>query len=197
MEKYTNIQEETAGTASSECNCNKNCGCHRENECQNENCQCSTSETKTDATSTTAAEEKYAELQDKYLRLIAEFDNYRKRTMRERIEMINYAGEEIIIGLLPVMDDLERAIKSSEEQDVPQAVMEGIKIIYQKIKDYLKTKGLEEIPTTADFNTDIHDAVTKIPVALTEQKGKVVDTIQKGYKLGDKVIRYAKVVVGE
>jgi molecular chaperone GrpE len=145
-----------------------------------------------------SVEQKLADLQDKHLRLAAEFDNFRKRTARERLDMIMFAGEEIIKGLLPVLDDMERAIKSAENAVDIQALSEGIKLIHQKTMDYLKSKGVQEIDASiTDFSTDMHDAVTKFPAATPEQKGKIVDTIEKGYKLGDKIIRYAKVVVGE
>jgi molecular chaperone GrpE len=144
-------------------------------------------------------EEKYAEAQDKYLRLVAEFDNYRKRTARERMELIHSASEDTIKGLLPVVDDLERAVKAAEASEDVAALREGIALIYQKLMTYLETKGLKPIETPAGnaFDTDLHDAVTKFPAPDESQKNKIIDTVQKGYKLYSKVIRYAKVVVGE
>ncbi|MDR3366320.1 MAG: nucleotide exchange factor GrpE [Prevotellaceae bacterium] len=144
-------------------------------------------------------EEKCAEVQDKYLRLSAEFDNYRKRTARERMELIHSASEETIKGLLSVVDDFERAVKAAEASQDVAALREGIELIYQKLMTYLEAKGLKpiETPAGADFDTDLHDAVTKFPAPDEAHKNKVIDTVQKGYKLYDKVIRYAKVVVGE
>ncbi|MDR1021826.1 MAG: nucleotide exchange factor GrpE [Prevotellaceae bacterium] len=144
-------------------------------------------------------EEKCAEAQDKYLRLVAEFDNYRKRTARERMELIHSAGEDTIKGLLPVVDDFERAVKAAATSEDVVALREGVELILQKLMTYLETKGLKPIETPAgtDFDTDLHDAVTKFPAPDESQKNKIIDTVQTGYKLYDKVIRYAKVVVGE
>jgi molecular chaperone GrpE len=144
-------------------------------------------------------EEKYAEVQDKYLRLVAEFDNYRKRTARERMELVHSAGEDTIRGLLPVVDDLERAVRAASASQDVVALREGVELILQKLMAYLETKGLKPIdtPVGASFDTDLHDAVTKFPAPDESQKNKIIDTVQKGYKLYDKVIRYAKVVVGE
>jgi molecular chaperone GrpE len=139
------------------------------------------------------------ELNDKYLRLYSEFDNYRKRTQKERIEFSKTASEEIILSLLPVIDDLERALKSTlktgdEMEVVPK---EGLQLIYQKFKSLLVQKGLEAIPSLGEsFNVDFHDALTNIPAPSEEMKGKVIDEVEKGYKLNGKVIRYSKVVVG-
>ena len=144
-------------------------------------------------------EEKYNEVQDKYLRLVAEFDNYRKRTARERLELIMTAGEDIILGLLNIVDDFERAIKAAETVQDVEPLREGKKLIYQKLLDYLTTKGLKVVESEvgSDFDTDLHDAVTKFPAPDKAHKNKIVDTVQKGYKLHEKVIRHAKVVVGE
>lgn len=143
-------------------------------------------------------EEKLAELQDKYLRLSAEFDNYRKRTLKERIELIKSAGESILLSLLPVMDDFDRAINLMESAPDSRAMKEGIDLIYSKMREFLKQNGVKEIDALdKDFDTDLHEAVTKIPATDKKKKGKVVDVIQKGYYLNDKVIRYSKVVVGE
>ena len=141
---------------------------------------------------------KLAELQDKYLRLSAEFDNYRKRTLKERIELTKSAGENILVNLLPVMDDFDRAIGLIETTSDSKAMQEGVQLIYAKMKDFLKQNGVKEIEALdKEFDTDLHEAVTKIPAAEKKKKGKVVDVIQKGYYLNDKIIRYAKVVVGE
>ncbi|MCF8335236.1 MAG: nucleotide exchange factor GrpE [Bacteroidales bacterium] len=142
--------------------------------------------------------EKLAELQDKYLRLTAEYDNYRKRTLKEKMELTKSAGEDILKGLLPIMDDFERALQSIDDAGDNQAVKDGIYLIYNKFKDFLKQQGLQEIEAQdKDFDTDKHEAVSKVPAQNEDMKGKVVDVVQKGYYLNDKVLRYAKVVVGE
>ena len=142
--------------------------------------------------------EKLAELQDKYLRLTAEYDNYRKRTLREKMELTKSAGEDILKGLLPIMDDFERALQSIDESGENQAVKDGIHLIYNKFKDFLKQQGVREIEAQdQEFNTDRHEAISKIPAPSEDMKGKVVDVVQKGYNLNDKIIRFAKVIVGE
>ncbi len=143
-------------------------------------------------------EKKLAELTDKYLRLSAEFDNYRKRTLREKIEMIKTASDSVMRNILPVIDDFERAIKSIEASMDSNAIKEGIHLIYNKFNDFIKQNGIKEIDALGnEFNTDLHEAITKIPAPSEEMKGKIIDVIQKGYTLNDKVIRFAKVVVGE
>ncbi|MDR1056891.1 MAG: nucleotide exchange factor GrpE [Prevotellaceae bacterium] len=143
-------------------------------------------------------EEKVDELQDKYLRLSAEFDNYRKRTLKERYELIKTAGEDTIQGLLPVIDDFDRAIAAMNQSEDVSAVREGIMLIYDKLISYLKQKGLSEIETLGkEFDTNNSEAIAKLAVPEKDKKGKVIDVVQKGYMLNDKVIRYAKVVVGE
>jgi molecular chaperone GrpE len=143
---------------------------------------------------------KVDELNDKYLRLYSEFDNYRKRTLREKAEMSKTASEEIILSLLPVIDDMERAIKASlktPENEVRTVPFEGFELIYLKFRNLLVQKGLETIPAQGEpFDVDLHDAITNVPVQDENLKGKVIDEVEKGYKLGGKVIRYAKVVVG-
>ncbi|MDR1225813.1 MAG: nucleotide exchange factor GrpE [Prevotellaceae bacterium] len=153
---------------------------------------------KTDAAEATA-EQKLAEVQDKYIRLVAEFDNYRKRTVRERLELLATAAEDTIKGILPVLDDIERAKKTMENVTDVAAVKEGVDLIYQKLQDYLSSKGLQAVESAQGtaFDTDVHDAVSKFPVSEEAQRNKIFDTLQKGYKLNDKIIRYAKVVVGE
>ena len=139
-----------------------------------------------------------AEFQDKYLRLSAEFDNYRKRTLKERIELTRSAGESLLLGLLPVMDDFERAMTLMESTADCESIKEGLGLIYNKMQAFLKQNGVKEMESLGkDFDSDLHEAVTKIPAAEKKQKGKVVDVIQKGYYLNDKILRYAKVVVGE
>jgi len=142
--------------------------------------------------------EKLLELQDKYVRLSAEFDNYRKRMLKERMDLIKNAGENILVNVLPVMDNFERALASIEKTDDVVAVKDGISLIYKGFQDFLKQNGIKEIECIEkDFNTDEQEAITKIPAPKEELKGKVVDCVQKGYFLNDKVIRFAKVVVGE
>ena len=142
--------------------------------------------------------EKLAVVNDKYLRLSAEFDNYRKRTLKEKMELTKNAGEQILSGILPVVDNFERALASMEKSDDMQAIREGVKLIYNSFKEFLTQNGVTEIDCVNNtFDTDEHEAVTKIPAPSADLKGKVVDCIQKGYKLNDKVMRFAKVVVGE
>jgi len=143
-------------------------------------------------------EEKSQELHDKYLRLSAEFDNYRKRTLKEKTELIKTASEELIIKIIPFVDDIERGINAVKTSQDVEAVKEGINLIYGRFRDFLQQNGVKEIEAlNQDFNTDFHEAVTKVPASDELQKGKVVDVIEKGYLLHDKVIRYPKVVVGE
>ena len=140
--------------------------------------------------------EKYDELNDKYLRLFSEFDNYRKRTAKEKIELSKTASESIMVDLLPILDDFERALQTMENKET-DANYEGVLLIYNKFKRTLEQKGLEEINAKdVTFDTDEHEALTNVPVTDESQKGKVLDVIQKGYKLNGKVIRYARVVVG-
>lgn len=142
--------------------------------------------------------EKLAELNDKYVRLSAEFDNYRRRTLKEKMELTKTAGESLIVGLLPVVDDFDRALAHIDEAKDIDALKEGIKLIYNKFNEYLKQKGVKEIEAKEkDFDTDVHEAITKIPAPTEDMKGKVIDCVEKGYTLNDKVIRFSKVVVGE
>ncbi len=144
-----------------------------------------------------ALEARIAELEDKNLRMMAEFDNYRRRTNKEKLELMATAGERIFKEMLPLVDDFERAVEAMEKTDDINAVREGIKLIQQKFLSFLDKQDVHPIETEGmDFNTDEHEAVTTF-AAGEEQKGKVIDCTQKGYKLGEKVIRFAKVVVGE
>jgi molecular chaperone GrpE len=141
---------------------------------------------------------KLAEMQDKYLRLSAEFDNYRKRTLREKIELTKTASESLLLNLLPVLDDFERGITLMDSAADCKAMKDGIDLIYLKFRSFLEQNGVKEIEAlNKDFDVDLHDAVTKIPVSEKKLKGKVVDVVQKGYVLNEKVIRFSKVVVGE
>ena len=140
---------------------------------------------------------KIDDLNDRYLRLYSEFDNYRKRTIKERIELSKTASEEVIRLLLPVVDDFDRAIKSWDLIDPDEAHLEGIKLINNKLQSILTQRGLEEVPAMGlPFNTDFHEAITQIPAPTPELKDKIVDVVEKGYSLNGKVIRFAKVVVG-
>ncbi len=144
-----------------------------------------------------AIEEKLAEMQDRYIRLSAEFDNYRKRTLREKMDLSKYAGENLLLGIIPLMDDFERALQHMDTTTDCKALKAGIDIIYGKFSDFLKQNGIKEIESlNSNFNVDLQEAVAKVPVE-EEKKGKVVDVVQKGYYLQDKVLRFAKVVVGE
>lgn len=144
------------------------------------------------------ANAKIEELQDKYLRLSAEFDNYRKRTMKEKAELIMNGGAKVITSILPVLDDLERAIQTMKTSDDVKAMREGIELIYSKFINILNQNGLSKIEAeNQDFNTDYHEAIATIPAPTEEQKGKILDCVQPGYTLNDKVVRHAKVVVGE
>jgi molecular chaperone GrpE len=143
-------------------------------------------------------EEKLAEMQDKYIRLSAEFDNYRKRTLREKMDLSKYAGENLLLGIIPLMDDFERALKHMDTTTDCVSLRDGINIIYGKFGDFLKQNGVKEIDSlNSIFDVDLHDAVAKIPVEEEDKKGKVVDVLLKGYYLQDKVLRHSKVVVGE
>ena len=145
-----------------------------------------------------SAEEKLAELQDKYLRLSAEFDNFRRRTLREKIELSKYAGESVLINILPLIDDFERALSHMESATDRDAMKKGIDLIYVKLIEFLKQSGVSEIESlNRDFNVDLHHAVAKKKVEEDENKGKIVEVIQKGYYLHDKVLRHSKVVIGE
>lgn len=143
-------------------------------------------------------EKRLMEMNDKYLRLSAEFDNYRKRTLKEKMELTKAAGEQLLMNILPVVDNFERAMQSMETATDVDALRAGVDLIYTNFKDFLGKNGIKEIETLgADFNTDVHEAVTLVPAPTPDMKGKVIDCIQKGYYLNDKVIRFAKVVVGE
>lgn len=146
----------------------------------------------------TVANEQIDELKDKYLRTVAEFDNYRKLTLKEKAELILNGGEKTITAILPVLDDMERAIANGEKTEDPQVLREGIQLIFAKFQKTLEGLGVSKIETAeADFNTDVHEAIAMVPGMGDDQKGKVLDCVQTGYKLNDKVIRHAKVAVGQ
>ena len=149
-----------------------------------------------EAAPTEALEQKVAELTDRNLRLMAEFDNYRKRTLKERADLIKTAGENIFVNMLPLIDDFERALKAMETAQDVAAVKEGVQLIYDKFIKFLDQNGVKEIPTeNAVFDVDRHEAVTTFPAPSEDMKGKIMDCVTKGYTLNDKVIRYPKVVV--
>jgi len=143
-------------------------------------------------------EEKLAELQDRYLRLSAEYDNFRKRTLKEKIDLQKSANERLLEALLPVADDFDRAMQSVEEAKDIEAVREGMRLISGKFRGFLTQQGVKEIEAVSKpFDTDLHEAITKIPAPSRKLKGKVVDVVQKGYFLNEKVLRFSKVVIGE
>lgn len=139
-----------------------------------------------------------AELNDRFLRLFSEFDNYKKRVSKEKLDLISTASEKVIVSILPIIDDFERAITANEKADNIDSIKEGFNLIYNKLLQMMKRFDVEEIQAKGEeFNTDFHEAVTHFPAQKEEDKGKVIDVTEKGYKLKDKVIRYAKVVVGQ
>ena len=139
-----------------------------------------------------------SESKDKYLRLFAEFDNYKKRTLKEKIEYMKTASAESILAMLPVLDDFDRAKKSADDDATDEYFTEGVAMIYNKIFNVLKNQGLEAMTSTGEeFDPELHEAITEIPAPSDEMKGKVIDTVEKGYTLKDKIIRHAKVVVGK
>ena len=138
------------------------------------------------------------DMQDKHLRLQAEFDNFRRRTIKEKSDLIKSGGESVLVNILPVIDDFERALESMKDISDEDAGKQGTLLIYSKFKEFLKQSNIKEIEALQqDFDVDLHEAITKIPAPSEELKGKVVDVVQKGYCLNDKVIRFAKVVIGE
>ena len=145
-----------------------------------------------------AANEQIEELKDKYLRAVAEFDNYKKRTLKEKTELILNGGEKTIVAILPILDDMERAAASAEKTDDIKALEEGWELIFKKLKKILESMGVKEIETKdADFNVDFHEAIAMVPGMGDDKKGKVIDCVQTGYTMNDKVIRHAKVAVGQ
>lgn len=170
----------------------------------NEDCEnnCSnTSETETETSVEQQLEEankKIAVLEDKYLRQVAEFDNYRKRTVKEKAELIKNGGERVMESILPVLDDFERAMSNLAKDENAADILTGVELIYTKFTGILKQNGLQKIDTEgAEFNTDFHEAIAMVPTPDESMKGKVLDCVQAGYTLNDKVIRHAKVAVGE
>lgn len=156
-------------------------------ECQEKDCE-----------ETEKIQQELDEIKDKYLRLSAEFDNYRKRTLREKQELISRAAENTLLKLLPVVDDFDLALKSASETNNYEAVIEGLEIIKKSLLNFLKNSGVQEIDAIGlELDTDFHDAITKMPAQNEEQKGKIIDIIKKGYLLNGNVIRHAQVIIGE
>lgn len=133
-----------------------------------------------------------------YMFLMAEFENFRKRTMKEKAELIKNGGEKVLKGLLPILDDFERGIKAASESSDASSLLEGMELIYNKLKQYLEQNGVKEMdPADDNFDTELHEAISVVPVPDEDKKGKILDTVQKGYMLNGKVLRHAKVVVGQ
>lgn len=150
-------------------------------------------------TSEEKLQEEVQQEKDKFLRLFAEFENYKKRTSKERLDLFKTANEEVMIALLPIIDDFERALTHIEEDKEAEELRKGVVLIYQKMLSTLEQKGLKSVKVESGdvFNADNHEAVTQIPAPSEDMKGKIIDVIEKGYKLGEKVIRFPKVVIGQ
>ena len=203
-EETENIKnEESVKNAAEENNQKSN-----DNEAQKEAKTCETDSSESSETvKDNAAEEKdpldtaleeIAQLKDKYLRSVAEFDNYRKRTLKEKAELILNGSEKAVLAILPVIDDMERALANAEKTEDPKVLKEGMELIYQKINKIMESLGVKKIKTNdADFDTNYHEAVAMVPGMGDDKKGKVLDCVQTGYTLNDKVIRHAKVAVGQ
>ena len=203
-EETENIKnEESVKNAAEENNQKSN-----DNEAQKETKTCETDSSESSETvKDNVAEEKdpldtaleeIAQLKDKYLRSVAEFDNYRKRTLKEKAELILNGSEKAVLAILPVIDDMERALANAEKTEDPKVLKEGMELIYQKINKIMESLGVKKIKTNdADFDTNYHEAVAMVPGMKKKKKGKVLDCVQTGYTLNDKVIRHAKVAVGQ
>ena len=139
-----------------------------------------------------------AELKDKYLRIFAEFDNFKKRTIKEKMDLMRNASRDVLSDIIPVLDDFDRAKQAADDEKSTEQFSEGVTLVYNKIHSVMKSKGVKAMESTGEvFDVELHEAITKIPAPTEEMKGKVIDTIQKGYYLNDTIIRFAKVVVGE
>jgi len=144
------------------------------------------------------AESELLELKDKHIRLQAEFDNYRKRTLKERMELLKTASESLLVSILPVIDDFDRAVQTLDNVEEESHLKDGVMLIYNKFQDFLKQNGVKEIEAKEQtFDTDLHEAITTFAAPTEDLKGKIIDVVQKGYYLNDKVIRHSKVVIGE
>ena len=171
---------------------------NEKNEEKDEDCQETEQSEEKEVDPIEELESQLNESKDKYIRLSAEFDNFRKRTQREKMDLIKYGSEDVIKGVLPLIDDFERAITHSETATDIEAMKQGLTLIHGKFLDFLKSNGVKEIEALEqELDTDKHDAITKIPAPKDKLKGKIVDVVEKGYMLNDKVIRFSKVVIGE
>jgi molecular chaperone GrpE len=160
-----------------------------------------TSDTKTDTSELSVEgklQKEIAELKDKYIRLYSEFENYRRRTSKERLDLVKTASQDLMVDIIPIIDDFERAFRASENEDNPVKVRDGNQLVFQKLVRILENKGLKPMDDLIgkSFDPDTQEAITQIPSPTEEMKGKVIDVVERGYTLGDKVIRYAKVVIG-
>ena len=191
-EKKVEDQNTTTDDCSENCNCGPDCKCGPDCEC-GPDCDSENNKAETEANPV----EEVVDYQEKYLRLYAEFDNFRKRSMRERVDLIRTASQDVIETMLPLLDDFARA-KENGNDDV-KVIMEGMALIHTKLESTLASKGLKlmEVKSGDDFNVDFHEAITNIPAPTPKLKGKIVDVVENGYILGDKVLRYAKVVIGQ
>ncbi len=193
-EKTQNVHAETAGSAA------ESCAEGLKNADADADAADSAAETaeETAESKLAKAEDELAAMKDKYLRQVAEFDNYRKRTMREKAELILNGGEKVLSAILPVLDDLERAAENMEKSDDVQTLKEGVALILDKLGKTLSAQGLKKIDTDGkEFDTDYHEAIALVPAADEAQKNHVIDCVQAGYTLNEKVLRHAKVVVGQ
>jgi len=187
-EKKMNVEETAEATKNAE---------PQENEENTEN-TADTEEPQEEKDPLEQAQDEIAELKNQLLYKVAEFDNYRKRTLKEKADLILNGGEKAVSAILPIIDDMERAIENGAKTDDPAVLREGMELIYHKMMKALESLGVKEIETAeADFDTDVHEAVAMVPGMGDDKKGKVIDCLQKGYKLNDKVIRHAKVAVGQ
>lgn len=165
---------------------------------KNKENQDNTEDAKEEKDSLQMAQEKIDELKDKYLRTVAEFDNYKKRTLKEKAELILNGGEKTIANILPILDDMERAVANADKAETMEALEEGWELIFKKLKNILEGMGVKQIETQdKDFDVDYHEAIAMVPGMGEDKKGKVIDCVQTGYTLNDKVIRHAKVAVGQ
>lgn len=145
-----------------------------------------------------SSEQQIAELKDKYLRLAAEFENYKRRTVKEKLNMMGTAAKDTLSALLPVMDDFDRAKKNAEDENSTEPFSEGVMMVYNKLTNTLQQKGMKPMESTGEvFDPELHEAITEIPAPTEDMKGKVIDTVEKGYYLNDTILRHAKVVVGK
>lgn len=191
-----NTQDETCNKSEADETTNKEAATEDESKNEEESVKSDSKKQETDPLE--KAQNEIAQLKDKYLRSVAEFDNYRKRTLKEKAELILNGSEKAIQAILPIIDDMERALTNSEKTDDVEVLKEGMKLIYQKTNKVMESLGVKKIDTTdADFDTNFHEAVAMVPGMGDDKKGKVLDCVQTGYTLNDKVIRHAKVAVGQ